>query len=173
MTQRQEKPLPWFNLASLRPESIKKLIDLIHPISFGREGGCESPGLRICRLVDSRNHLLRKSKRPSGPDPQMNRKRGEGLSLKGGKEGWGFVLGGAALRSFRKERISESHSLPLSLEVGRDKVNMIFALVFPTKLSTFLSFSFGRLSPTLWLQWWEQPPHSGAPMNNSYPPYYI
>jgi hypothetical protein len=34
----------------------------------------------------------------------MNRKQGEGLSLKGEKkEGWGF---GAALRSFRRERIS-------------------------------------------------------------------
>ena len=42
------------------PESIKKLIDLIHPISFGREEDCESPGIQIFRLVDSRNHLLRK-----------------------------------------------------------------------------------------------------------------
>jgi hypothetical protein len=121
------------NFASLRPESIKKLIDLIHP-SFGREGGCESPGKPICRLVDSRNNLLRK-KRPSGPDPQMNRKRGEGLSLKGGKEGWGFVLGGAALRSFRKERISESLSnlFYLSLEVGREKVNMSVGFSNETK----------------------------------------
>ena len=67
----------------------------------------------------------------------MNRKRCEGLSLKGGKEGWGFVLGGAALRSFGKERISESHSLQPFLSIRREKVNMIFALVFPTKLSTF------------------------------------
>jgi hypothetical protein len=51
--------------------------------------------LRIFRLVDSRNLLLRK-KRPSGPDPQMNRKRGKGLSLKGGerKEGWALFWGG-------------------------------------------------------------------------------
>ena len=107
------------NLASLRPESIKKLIDLIHPISFGREGGCESPGLRICRLVDSRNHLLIK-KRPSGPDPQMTRKRGEGLSLKGEKRG-GLCSGGAAFRSFRKERIVESHSLQPFLSIFRSR----------------------------------------------------
>lgn len=65
----------------------------------------------------------------------MNRKRGEGLSLKGGKEGWGFVLGGAALRSFRKERISESLSnlFYLSLEVGREKVNMSVGFSNETK----------------------------------------
>lgn len=67
MTQRVRKSKPpLIALIEFGPESIKKLIDLIHPISFGREGGCESPGLRICRLVDSRNHLLRKEKK-KGP----------------------------------------------------------------------------------------------------------
>jgi len=82
----------------------------------------------------------------------MNRKRGEGLSLKGGKEGWGFVLGGspcAALERREFQKVTLSNLFYLSLEVGREKVNMIFALVFPTKLSTFLSLSFGKLSPTL------------------------
>ena len=84
----------------------------------------------------------------------MNRKRGEGLSLKGVKEGWGFVLGGppcAALegREFQAVKVTLSNLFYLSLEVGREKVNMRFALVFPTKKSTFLSLSFGRLSPTL------------------------
>jgi hypothetical protein len=72
-------------------------------------------------LVDSRNHLLRK-KRPSGPDPQMNRKRGKGLSLKEGKEKRdGLCSGGAALRSFRKERIEESKSLKPFLSILRSR----------------------------------------------------
>lgn len=91
-------------------------------------------------------------KRPSGPDPQMNRKRGEGLSLKGEKRG-GLCSGGgppfAALERRELLKVTLSNLFYLSLEVGREKVNMIFALVFPTKLSTFLFFSFGRLSPTL------------------------
>ena len=33
-------------------------------------------------------------KGPSGPDPQMNRKRGEGLSLKGEKRGGALFWGG-------------------------------------------------------------------------------
>lgn len=71
----------------------------------------------------------------------MNRKRGEGPSLKGGKEGWGFVPGGppcAALERREFQKVILSNLFYLSLEVGREKVNMIFALVFPTKLSTFL-----------------------------------
>lgn len=43
-------PLPWLNLASLHPESIKKLTDLIHSISFRQEGGCQSLELWIHRL---------------------------------------------------------------------------------------------------------------------------
>lgn len=75
----------------------------------------------------------------------MNRKRGEGLSLKGEKRGGLCSGGGAVFRSFRKERIEffkvTLHNLfYLSLEVGREKVNMIFALVFTTKLSTLLFF---------------------------------
>ena len=45
-----------------------------------REEGCKSPGLRILRLVDSKNHLQK--------SPRVFHERGEG------KEGWGFVLGG-------------------------------------------------------------------------------
>ena len=70
----------------------------------------------------------------------MNRKRGEGLSLKGGKEGWGFVLGGppcAALERREFQKVTLSNLFYLSLEVEREKVNMIFALVFPTKPYTF------------------------------------
>jgi len=73
----------------------------------------------------------------------MNRKWGEGLSNKGGKEGWGFVLGGppcAALERSEFQKVTLSNLFYPSLEVGREKVNMIFALIFPTKLSTFLSF---------------------------------
>lgn len=54
-------------------------------------------------------------KRPSGPDQKMNRKRGEGLSLKG-ERGVGLCSGGAALRSFGKEIISESNSRKLLLD---------------------------------------------------------
>lgn len=44
------------------------------------------------------------------------------------------------------ERIIKGENLIKSLEVGREKVNMIFALVFPTKLSTFfLSHSEGSV----------------------------
>ena len=52
----------------------------------------------------------------------MNRKRGEGLSLKGGKEGWVFVLGGppcAALERREFQKVTLSNLFYLSLEVGR------------------------------------------------------
>ena len=63
----------------------------------------------------------------------------------------------------RKERIkggNSKKSLFPTFSIYRSrflKVNLrfFFALVFPTKQSTLLSFSFGRLSPTLGLQWWE------------------
>jgi len=67
--------------------------------------------------------------------------------MKGEKRGVGFVLGGppcAALERREFKKVSLSTLFYLSLEVGLEKVNMIFALVFPTKLSTFLSFSFGH-----------------------------
>jgi len=38
------------------------------------------------------------------------------------------------------EKVTLSNLFYLSLEVGRDKVNMIFALVFPTKLRTFFLY---------------------------------
>lgn len=68
--------------------------------------------------------------------------------------------------NFKKK---ESHSRKLFL-IGRERVNMILALVLPR--STFLSFSFGTLlvsgpTPRLLLQWWEQPQHSGVNMNKS------
>lgn len=53
-----------------------------------REEGCKSPGLRIFRLVDSQNHLKK--------SPRF---------IKGGERGVGLCSGGAAARSFRKERI--------------------------------------------------------------------
>ncbi|KAK7298961.1 hypothetical protein VNO77_46284 [Canavalia gladiata] len=88
-------------------------------VKEGKEGGCESPGLRICRLVDSRNHLLRK-KRPSGPDPKMNRKRGgRGSFIKGGKRGVGPPCAALERRDFQK--VTLSNLFYLSLEVGRDK----------------------------------------------------
>ena len=117
-------------------------------------------------------------KKALGPDPQMNRKRGEGISwMKGGKEGWGFVLGGppcAALerREMKKVTLSNLFYLFILRSRARESQYDWCALVFPTKLSTFFSFSFYRLSPTLWLQWWEQPLHSDAPMNKSSPPYF-
>ena len=49
--------------------------------------------------------------------------------------------------------------------------HMIFALVFPTKLSTFFVF-FIRKAQSHTLTW-KQPLQSGAPMDNSSLPYYI
>ena len=49
----------------------------------------------------------------------------------------GLCSGGAAARSFRKERILESHSFLSSLRSRFKKVHFLFALVFPTKLITF------------------------------------
>lgn len=69
---------------------------------------------------------------------------GRGSFIKGGKRGVGPPCAALERRQFHK--VTLSNLLYLS---GRDKVNMIFALVFPTKLSTFFSLSFGRLSPTL------------------------
>lgn len=54
-------PLPWCFAA---PWIRKKLHEKIHPILVWREGGSESPGLRICWLVDSRNQVIRKKKLP-------------------------------------------------------------------------------------------------------------
>lgn len=105
-----------------------------------REAGCESPGLRICRLVDSRNHLLRKKKRPSGPDQKMNRKRGgRGSFIKGGKRGVGPPCAALERRDFQK--VTLSNLFYLSLEVGRDKVNMIFICVgFSNETKHFFFF---------------------------------
>lgn len=50
----------------------------------------------------------------------------------------------AALERREFQKVTLSNLFYLSLEVGREKVNMIFALIFPTKKSTFLSLSFGR-----------------------------
>jgi len=41
--------------------------------------------------------------------------------MKGGKRGVGLCSGGVALRSFRKERISESHSLQPFLSIFRSR----------------------------------------------------
>lgn len=84
---------------------------------------------------------------------------------------YSFFATQPALWSFGKERIfrKESHSRKLFL-IGRERVNMILALVLPRR--TFWSFSFGTLlvsgpTPRLLLQWWEQPQHSGVNMNKS------
>ena len=53
------------------------------------------------------------------------------------------LMGGppcAALERREFHKVTLSNLFYLSLEVGREKVNMIFALVFPTKLSTFFFF---------------------------------
>ena len=63
---------------------------------------------------------LRK-KGPSGPDPQMNRKRGEGLSLEGVKKGGALFWRGAPFAalerrasSFRSERKSLNQELKVA-----------------------------------------------------------
>lgn len=48
---------------------------------------------------------LKKKKTPSGPDPQMNRKRGEGLSLRGGKRGWALFWGGRLAQLWKGENL--------------------------------------------------------------------
>lgn len=56
----------------------------------------------ITQIVESLffSSFEKKQKKASSPDPQMNRKRGEGLSLRGGVR---LCSEGAALRSFGKE----------------------------------------------------------------------
>lgn len=50
-----------------------------------------------------------KKKGPSDPDPQMNRKRGEGLSLKGERGvGLGLVLGGRLALLWKGENLIKS-----------------------------------------------------------------
>lgn len=75
----------------------------------------------------------------------MNRKRGEGLSLKRGK-GWGFVLGGppcAALERREFQKVTLSNLFYLSLEVGREKVNMM-CVAFSNETKHFFVFIIRR-----------------------------
>ena len=67
-----------------------------------REEGCKSPGLRIFRLVDSQNHL----------------KKALGFFIKGGKEGWGFVLGGPPRAALERRELLKVTLFYLALEVG-------------------------------------------------------
>lgn len=53
-------PLALMEIGFAAPWIRKKLHEKIHPILVWREGGSESPGLRICWLVDSRNQVIRK-----------------------------------------------------------------------------------------------------------------
>ena len=67
-----------------------------------------------------------RKKKPSGPDPQMNRKRGEGLSLKGVKKGgalfWGVPF--AALERRASSCRSERKSLDQELKVAESEVQL-------------------------------------------------
>jgi hypothetical protein len=64
-----------------------------------------------------------------------------------GERGVGFVFWGRLAQERREfSKVTLSNLFYLSLEVGREKVNMIFALIFPTKLSAFcLSYSEGSV----------------------------
>jgi hypothetical protein len=84
----------------------------------------------------------------------MNRKRVEGLSLKGEKKGgalfWGVGPPCAALERREFQKVTLSNLFYLSLEVGREKVNMM-CVGFSNETKHFFVFiiSFEGLSPTL------------------------
>lgn len=84
----------------------------------------------LANLLASQEHLMTLI---SPRIRHIDRKRGEGLSFE--KKRGMF----RAFRSFLKAK----------KVLAREKRKIRFALIFPTKLSTFLSLSFRRLSPTL------------------------
>jgi len=69
---------------------------------------------------------LRK-KKPSGPDPQMNRKQGDGFSLKGVKKGEALFRGGAPFATLERRASScrsERKSLDQEFKVAESEVQL-------------------------------------------------